>query len=47
MDARDENIIEVEVKPSTKVHTKVKPSIKLQVMAKAQRRVMEIERRES
>jgi len=36
MDAKEENIIEAEVKPSTKVHTKVKPSTKLQVMAKTQ-----------
>jgi hypothetical protein len=36
MDAREENIIEAKVEPSTKVHTKVKPSTKLQVMAETQ-----------
>jgi hypothetical protein len=46
MDAREDNIIEAEIEPSTKVHMKVKPSTKLQVMAETQQRPMEIERHE-
>ncbi len=46
-DAREENIVEVEVQTSTKMHVEVQQTTKVQVMAKAQQRAMEMERHES